>query len=314
MKKILILVLPIILLLLCCALPVFADDPYVVSFTESPDGQTNTYKFELLCSDSEDGEFSWIETQNGSVMHNPLDSDAFYQYSLGLTSGQYVKAIRIYCTILGSGDALNVTFRNINLSAISPYEEDSGYVQLYYLDKSLSFYSEITSFANGVTAFSNDSKTFNWQATSYLAPYVYYSNNAGSYSFNAYFEFHLRTVNYLGWTSSTADGTPGGFGFNFYQEAPSSSVPVAYFISEYLDNFNDDFLSLSVLPVINVGDFVNGATITALLGNKLPALVNPFINIFIDEGTNINFRYLGSFCFGIFVLGILISYLRRAKK
>lgn len=306
------LILPVLLLV-----PVYSDNDAIAVLGEMPSGGSALRRdFDLLYSSTEDGDYTWQAASNGSVTTNPLDSSSQYIYYFGLNSG-YVSGIRIYFTILGAFSNLNLIFRGINYSTLGEDPtEDFGISSLSY---SLYYYNPDTdSYAyqycsHGVDAYDEDLKTYDYMFFVQQMPLVTYANNAGSYDYNGYIEFRFAPVDYLGYPNASG-GYNGGFSFYFaqsFQENPVFSN-ITTFIYEVFEDQIDIFKeSQADVPVIN---FVNGVIISNLLASNLPAVLNPFIGVFVSENTHLTFRYLATFCFGMFVLSVLISYLRRAKK
>lgn len=343
MNKILVALLALLILPVAFLVPAFADNDAVCVLGEIPSGASAVRRdFDILYSDSLTGSYTWQAASNGSVAVNPLDSSSRYIYYFGLSSG-YVSGIRIYFTILGEFNNLDLFFNDIYISTLGlegDYPLTSYDFRIAYYNAALAQYDYQT-FNGGVYTYDETEEPlptptidpdsygpFPTQGPYYpYAPTTYgyyfqlnnmpsstYFNNATEYYYNGFVEFRFVPVDHFGY-SNAEGGYNGNFNFRFSQSYDGSvnSVDIAFFVDRILNDRSSD-LHYYIDPVLPVFDFVNGTVITSLLGNNLSAVLNPFVGVFIGNNVNQTFRYLATFCFGMFVLSVLISYLRRAKK
>ena len=80
-----------------------------------------------------------------------------------------------------------------------------------------------------------------------------------------------------------------------------------------LKNVFDELTQLNMGTVVNTMDFIDGAKITSGLGSSLSLCINPFLYIFFGNYNSI-WHFIVTFNFGVFIILIVIGYVRRVHS
>lgn len=307
----------------------YAAADYMIVFGECLDGNTVKHDFDILYSSetapegsSEDwtpdvSSYSWTPAPNTATVLVPSISNDYYAYKSGYTSG-YMRGLRIYFSYLGDTAEVQLSFIGLPYSTIDYFAgnlDDLFYnnnLELYNLGTDGNWYKVPHSAGVDGVSYDDNGNRATYSGSVQAVFESVYAYNAAQYEYNYYVEFHFTPVEArYGWAYN--DGSYASDGLKFWLDQRTadflSITPFMLFLGDTISGMTTSLFEYHT--TFPIADFVSAGKTSFLFTQNLPNVLNPFMGIFVGNGINQVWAYLCTFSLGMYLLSVVVGYLRR---
>ena len=299
---------------------------HIFVFGQQLDGEHLTHEYQVLYSSEtapsgafdnwvpDDSTFSWVYSPHPESVITPSLSSDYYAYPTGYNSG-YIKGYRIYFTYLGDTIETQLNFIGLPYSTIKVIygntDLNEEHFKLFKLETDNKWYEHTC--LTGVSAFSKDSygtiDTYSAALESHFDSV--YETSATTYAYNYYIEMRFNAVEArYGYPYSDGGYFSGGLKFWLFEEDVPLAVTTfgefagdtAYGIAASLFQYHTTF---------PIADFITAGKTSILFTSNLDTVLTPFLAVFVGNNINQVWAYLATFSLGIYLISVIISFLRR---